>query len=735
MSDTGQVERARLARINRMSMDNKTEIVWFTLTLSHGLSHGSLAANRAAVDSAAPEPAAAALECKARHPFALFSSNPNLEVPMPVHFRSPLPKSALIVATFCFCGCGGAAKTAAPLQRDGRQGGAAAGSTQLSFALKAVPQPTDDIKPQLPAGPLQVIAGDPNDKVLAQVRLVPSSCENLAELRKQLAESQVREMRQALKDSFKNWHDAQPGCWEMYREEAERARHPRRYRPLSVKSAEYSAPSMHEAASGISGDSMPKGEKGKAVRSASGTNNQIAGVDEADIVKHDGTHVYFSVNGALRIATIDPPRVVSVTPLSGQVREMFVEGHRAVVYTVLGGNGGNRCTYGYDCQFAGDGSSTTINVFDIANREEPKLVRQIGLSGSLMAARRIGNAIHTVVADGEAAPPAYPTWPSDLEQCGVQQATVKQRLKRLEEDNERLIRNRDPLDGLPTITEQGKQRKLCENLTRTPLADGNGFTSVVSFDLTDDDRASTTATVQSRPGAVFVSEHALYFSVTHQHNSQKPAWYDFYPKHDEVSDIHKFRLGERPELTRYAGSGVVPGHVLNQFAMDEWYGLLRIATTRGRVPDPKVESQVSILADTSSGNLIRTGAVEHLAPGEDIRSVRFDNDRGYVVTFKKTDPLLVLDLRRPDHPRVLGELKIPGSSTYMHRIDSNHLLSIGLDANDHGDFAFFDGVILQLFDVTNPTDPQLMHKEIGTRGSSFQKLSHLGQDEADLLLN
>ena len=153
--------------------------------------------------------------------------------------------------------------------------------------------------------------------------------------------------------------------------------------------------------------------------------------------------------------------------------------------------------------------------------------------------------------------------------------------------------------------------------------------------------------------------------------------------------------------------------------MDEWSGYLRVATSHGRVPDPNVESTVSILGEGAGGNLVRIGAVEHLAPHEDIRAVRFDDDRGYVVTFKKTDPLFVLDLARPDRPRVLGELKIPGFSTYLHRIDPTHLLSISFDADDHGDFAYFGGLLLQIFDVTSATDPRLLHREkIGTRGSS-----------------
>ncbi len=242
---------------------------------------------------------------------------------------------------------------------------------------------------------------------------------------------------------------------------------------------------------------------------------------------------------------------------------------------------------------------------------------------------------------------------------------------------------------------------------------------MVSFDLTANDVPATTATIASRPGAVFASAGALYMSVPHFRNRSPRGWYSFYSSHAEISDLHKFTIGAEPAQTAYRGSGVVPGRVLNQFSMDEWYGYLRIATTKGRAPSPQAESMVSILATTPSGNLVRVGAIEHIAPSEDIRSVRFDGDRGYVVTFKKTDPLFVLDLYHPAKPKILGELKIPGFSTYMHRIDRNHLLSIGFDADDKGSFAYFDGVILQLFDVSEPTNPRLIHKEvIGTRGSS-----------------
>jgi hypothetical protein len=412
---------------------------------------------------------------------------------------------------------------------------------------------------------------------------------------------------------------------------------------------------------------------------------------------------------------------VSVTKLPGRVRELFVEGDRAVVYTSYGDTGRTRCTYGYDCEFAGDGSSTKVLVFDLTNRAAPALVREIALSGSLLAARRIGRTVHTVVSDGDGQP-ELPTWPPGMDTCGVKEARARQRFAELRRDNERKIR---ASVSFPVIREHGGERPLCDHLLRAPLADGDAFTTLVSFDLGDDRAASTTSTIQSRPGAVFASSDALYLSVVHRRDGGGApgprGWYSFHSRVNELSDVHKFAIGNEPGKTRYVGSGVVPGRVLNQFSMDEYYGYLRIATTRGRVPDPKVESAVSILREDANGNLVRVGAVEHIAPGEDIRSVRFDEDRGYVVTFKKTDPLFVLDLYEAASPRILGELKIPGFSSYIQRLDPTHLVSIGFDGEERGSFAYFDGLLLQLFDVSNPTDPKLLHREeIGTRGSSSQ---------------
>ncbi|HYQ16242.1 MAG TPA: beta-propeller domain-containing protein, partial [Polyangiaceae bacterium] len=190
----------------------------------------------------------------------------------------------------------------------------------------------------------------------------------------------------------------------------------------------------------------------------------------------------------------------------------------------------------------------------------------------------------------------------------------------------------------------------------------------------------------------------------------------------DKSTIHKFALDG--VSTSYRGSAAIPGHVLNQFSMDELDGVLRVATSSGWVPDPSVSSNLTTLSERDGG-LSQLGSIGGIAPTEDIRSVRFDGTRAFVVTFKKTDPLFVFDLTNPAAPAKLGELKIPGFSTYMHPLDHDHLLAIGFDADDHGDFAFFDGIQLQIFDVSNLANPTLLHKTtIGTRGSASEALTN-----------
>lgn len=489
----------------------------------------------------------------------------------------------------------------------------------------------------------------------------------------------------------------------------------------------------------------PSTSAGNSARSAptsvSKTNNQVANVDEADLVKTDGLFIYLAQASEFRIVSAWPAAAAALSSrleLGGTAKKLFVEGDRALVYVSVPRSSGQEqaawmrtsgsdCTYGYGCDFSGDGTATKIVLLDISDRAAPKLLRTIDMPGSLIAARRIGTTVHTVASIGELTVPGLESYYTGCRGIldGAALATELQTIEEMRLSNEAKIAAATFDVGV--LARQGDAvigRLDCSDFYRETQADGSGVTSVLSLDMASD-ATPTLANVISRAGAVYASESSLYMSVPHRRVAGY-GWYDSIAE-DEASTVHRFRIGIEPTQTTYLASGIVPGHVLNQFAMDEHKGVLRIATTRGQVPDPNVESVLSVLQQSGPAlNVI--GQVDHIAPTEDIRSVRFQGERGYVVTFKKTDPLFVLDLADPANPSLVGELKIPGFSTYMHPLDANHLLALGYEADDQGSFAYFNGIQLQIFDVTKPTEPALLHKKVyGTRGSSSSALTdHLG---------
>ncbi len=175
--------------------------------------------------------------------------------------------------------------------------------------------------------------------------------------------------------------------------------------------------------------------------------------------------------------------------------------------------------------------------------------------------------------------------------------------------------------------------------------------------------------------------------------------------------IHKISISEG--VISYVAEGEVPGDVLNQFSMDEYGGDFRVATTSwlsGR------SSNVFVLSD----NMTIKGRLEGLAPCEEIYSARFIGERCYLVTFKTVDPLFVIDLSEPESPTVLGKLKIPGFSDYLHPYDENHLIGLGKETlgAEGMFFAWSQGVKISLFDVSNVSNPvELAKIVIGDRGS------------------
>jgi uncharacterized secreted protein with C-terminal beta-propeller domain len=253
---------------------------------------------------------------------------------------------------------------------------------------------------------------------------------------------------------------------------------------------------------------------------------------------------------------------------------------------------------------------------------------------------------------------------------------------------------------LPTISSLGLTKRVpaTEIYYFQNVPEPNVFAIIMVIDVQSAEKLDEKIILTHRADDMYVSTNNIYIT---------------YVDWRERTVIHKISL--RSGEIGYEGQGEVPGYVLNQFSMDEYRGCFRIATTTGWYG----ANHLYVLNEDL--NII--GRLENLAPGERIYSARFMGERAYLVTFKKVDPLFVIDLEDPRNPRVLGKLKIPGYSDYLHPYDETHLIGIGKDTLDAGDFAWFQGVKIALFDVSDPENPKEISKiVIGERGTESYAL-------------
>jgi uncharacterized secreted protein with C-terminal beta-propeller domain len=227
-------------------------------------------------------------------------------------------------------------------------------------------------------------------------------------------------------------------------------------------------------------------------------------------------------------------------------------------------------------------------------------------------------------------------------------------------------------------------------------------TSVISFDLA----GGPASMVTTLTGAHHLYASATSLYVTRPERKDRLGAHPSLRGAAEGTPIDAFALAGAE--ARYAGTALVAGQVLDQFAMDEHDGRLRVATMarHGEV----VSVTLSVIGKGSGSPAIE-GWIGGIAPTEQIRAVRFAGDRAYVVTFRQVDPLFVLDLSG-GQPKRLGELHVPGFATYIHPVDDRHLLTIGLDTNEANGAVRTGGVRLQIVDVEAPLQPKLLHLEI-----------------------
>ncbi len=438
-------------------------------------------------------------------------------------------------------------------------------------------------------------------------------------------------------------------------------------------------------AAGVAGDS-------------SGTNTQEAGVDEGDTVENDGRYVYAVVDSA-RLQIVDATNATKVAAVDlppGQ-QQIILDGKRLVVVTGGWGDIQLRVFGAFPYRGYGGGGASTVSVFDVSNPAKPVMTSQSTLEGDALAVRASGNTVRIVVRSGfgDRLP---------LLQPAIGGKAAEDKAKAL---NEQVINDSKIEDWLPRSA-TGKPGSIgapasaleCNQMGRPGEFGGLGLTWVASVDLkTDSPKVVGSAGVVAEGSTVYSSEKSLYVTTTRWQESPDPSVQPINPDPPKTA-VHAFDFNN--ELVLYKASGLIDGVLLNSYSMSELNGNLRIATTDQAANFGSARSSgVRVLA-RKGDTLEEIGSVTGLGATEQIQAVRFIGDLGYVVTFRQTDPLFVIDLKDPTKPKVAGELKIPGFSSYLHPFGEGYLLGVGQSGTETGQIT---GAQLSLFDVRDPSKP------------------------------
>jgi len=446
------------------------------------------------------------------------------------------------------------------------------------------------------------------------------------------------------------------------------------------------------------------------------TNVQEEGVDEIDIIKTtDGKHLYVAQDRALHIVKswpIEDSEKVSTVELDGWASGLFVKDDRAVVFYYPDRRNETERDWRWGMRAA---------VYDVSDKAAPTLEREIDVEGWLADGRMIDGEVYLVlnhylqipqnawdlVWDNPDLPEVEWTRFDTEESYQRKLEDAKEEARGMLADDVRRIANTMRLDEwLPSWSIDGAEPELmheCSDLYRPSGVGQHGAMSIVHLDLDSGDLDATG--LMSNGWQMYASKDNLYVA-----QSSRWWWWGGWDRELETH-IHKFELGHGGDPD-YVGSGEVRGFAYDQFAFSEYDGRLRVATTDmdwwGSWDGTEEEgaNNVFVLEDTGSG-LSVVGELGGIAPGERIFATRFFGETAYMVTFRQVDPLFTLDLSDPTEPAVLGELKIPGYSAYLHPMGDDHLLAVGMDGTDEGQLT---GLAFNIFDVSDLSEPTLAHQ-------------------------
>lgn len=435
------------------------------------------------------------------------------------------------------------------------------------------------------------------------------------------------------------------------------------------------------------------------------TNNQVEGVDEADLVKTDGSFIYAISEAKVIITDVRNPDAMAVAKeLTFQEnmypQQLFLSNN---VLVVLGSEYSAMPLAGGDVlEFRPQTALTTVHLYNIENPENPALLREFGTEGNLNGARLTDSLLYYVTS-------VIPDY------------------RVLEEPDNGEIR--------PHMYDSKNGEKLqpmpYESIAILPGTTSASYSIITAIDLADPEASELM--VEGYLGGseqlYMTKEHlyitaSAYMPISEEEKDEELDMSIWLPQQANTK-IFKFELDDA--AVRYLASTEITGSLLNQFSMDEFNGYFRAVTTEGFAWDEAAPSKnhLFILDD----KLKQVGSVQDLAPGERIYSARFIEDKAYMVTFKETDPLFVIDVSTPSSPEVLGELKIPGFSNYLHPLGEDHLIGFGYDTKlepvKGGEpRVVTGGMKISLFDITDFSDPIEKDTEIIGGAGTYSTLQY-----------
>ena len=427
------------------------------------------------------------------------------------------------------------------------------------------------------------------------------------------------------------------------------------------------------------------------------TNIQVQGVDESDKIKTDGKYIYkINDNQLLIVQAIPADSMQVVARLSFadtnfSPSELYIDNNRLVVLGNYWALPTASPAVPYEEKrirmieadsaavpypYYNNQEGMRLMVYDTTNIKDPKKIREFDMEGSYLTSRKINSYVYIVTNK-------YANYPSPVL----------------------------PVYRDDAFSEESKEVSL-DRIWYCPGEVYPNYVLMGGVNVADISQAAQVEAYLGQGENVYASLNNMYIAVSSYA--------------EDATKIFKFALNKA--TFTFDGQGEVKGHVLNQFSMDEKNDNFRIATTSGDMWGSRGNISQNNLYILDK-DLKPLGQIEGIAPGEKIYSARFMGDRAYMVTFRTVDPFFVIDVKDPTQPQVLGQLKIPGYSDYLHPYDENHVIGFGKDTIELKSYAnesqaYYLGMKISIFDVTNVEQPVEQFKTIiGDRGTESALLN------------